>query len=154
LVRKREELAATSERLASAESIAQRIEAEAAQTAARVAQFREQHATLETERAQLHESSAELARQVESLRAEKFRMEESQAALDAEWESARTRAAQLDDALRGQRQSLDDQRAQRSHTEIEKARNDADRDYLRQSCVAELNAQPEELIGLEPNLLV
>jgi len=153
LVRKREELAAISERLASAETIAQRIEAEASQTSARAAQFREQHAALELERSQLDASTAELARQSESLRAEKFRMEESQSALEAEWESARTRAAQLDDALRGQRQSLDDQREQRTHCEVEKARNDSDREYLRQTCVAELNAQPEELIGLEPTLL-
>jgi len=153
LTRKREELAAISERLASAESLAQRIEAEVSQTAARVAQFREQHAALEIERNQLEGSTAELAQQGENLRTEKFRIEESQAALEAEWDSARTRAAQLDDSLRGQRQSLDDQRAQRSHCEVEKARNDSDREYLRQTCVAELNAQPEELIGLEPNLL-
>jgi chromosome segregation protein len=153
LTRMREALAAISERLASAESLAQRIEAEAAQAQTRAAQFREQHVALELERTQLNENSAEIARQAESLRAEKFRIEESQAALESEWESARTRAAQLDDALRGQRQSLDDQRAQHSHCEVEKARNDADRDYLRQSCVAELNAQPEELIGLESVLL-
>ncbi len=153
LICKREALAATSERLASAESLAQRIGDEAAQTATRVAQFREQHAALDLERTQLDAGTAELARQVESLRSEKFRIEESQTALEAEWESARTRTAQLDDSLRGQRQSLDDQRAQRNHCEIEKARNDSDREYLRQTCVAELNAQPEELIGLEPNLL-
>ena len=32
----------------------------------------------------------------------------------------------IDDALRGQRQSLDDQRAQHSHAEVEKARNDSE----------------------------
>ncbi len=153
LTRKREALAAISERLASAESLAERIEAEASQANTRAVQFREQHAALELERTQLGESSAEIARQAENLRAEKFRIEESQAALEAEWESARTRTAQLDDSLRGQRQSLDDQRAQRSHCEVEKARNDSDREYLRQTCVAELNAQPEELIGVESTLL-
>ena len=154
LIRKREDLAAISERLASAESLAQRIEAEATQAqtprhaiprAARRSRTRAQRSS--------NESSSEIARQAESLRAEKFRMEESQAALESEWETARTRAAQLDDALRGQRQSLDDQRAQRTHCEVEKARNDSDREYLRQSCVAELNAQPEELIGTESVLL-
>ena len=42
----------------------------------------------------------------------------------------------------------------RSQRQIEKARNDADRDYLRQTCVSELNAQPEELMAQEPQLLV
>ena len=66
---------------------------------------------------------------------------------------ARSRAANLDDALRTDRQTLDDVRASRSHREIEKARNDSDREYMRQTCITELNAQPEELIGLEPDLL-
>ena len=45
-------------------------------------------------------------------------------------------------------------RAERSQRQIEKARNDADRDYLRQTCVAELNAQPEELMAQEAQLVV
>jgi chromosome segregation protein len=153
LAKQREEMAAMSERLANAESVAQRIAAGMAQAQSRIAGLREQHTTLTTEREQLDASTADFARQAESLRVEKFRIEERQAALDREWEDSRTRAAQLDDSLRGRRQSLDDQRAQRNHCEIEKARNDSDRDYLRQTCVAELNAQPEELIGLEPNIL-
>ncbi len=56
--------------------------------------------------------------------------------------------------MRGKRQSLDELRAERSQRQIERARNDADRDYLRQTCVAELNAQPEELIAQESELLV
>ena len=71
--------------------------------------------------------------------------------------TARSRAGQIDETLRGRRQSLDELRAERSQRQIEKARNDADRDYLRQTCVAELNAQPEELmalVGQEEHLLV
>jgi chromosome segregation protein len=44
-------------------------------------------------------------------------------------------------------------RAERNQRQIEKARNDADRDYLRQTCMAELNAQPEELMAQEAQLL-
>jgi chromosome segregation protein len=51
--------------------------------------------------------------------------------------------------LRGRRQSLDEVRAERSQRQIEKARNDSDREYLRQTCVSELNAQPEELMAQE-----
>ncbi|MFZ0908149.1 MAG: chromosome segregation protein SMC [Candidatus Acidiferrales bacterium] len=153
LTQQREELAAMSERLASAESISGRIAAETLQVRARIESLREQHGTLVTERAQIESSTAELAQQAENLRAEKFRIEEKQALLEREWDETRSRTTQLDATLRGQRQSLDEQRAQRSQCEIEKARNDSDRDYLRQACVAELNAQPEELIGQDPNLL-
>src|ERR1700729_4584061 len=81
-------------------------------------------------------------------------MEEQKAALETEWEGARTRTAQLEESVRGKRQSLEEIRAERSQRQIEKARNDADRDYLRQTCVTELNAQPEELIALQSQLLV
>ena len=60
----------------------------------------------------------------------------------------------MDESLRGRRSALDELRAERGQRQIERARNDADRDYLRQTCVAELNAQPEELIAQEPQLLV
>ncbi len=60
----------------------------------------------------------------------------------------------LEESVRGKRQSLDELRAERSQRQIEKARNDADRDYLRQTCVAELNAQPEDLMAQEAQLLV
>ena len=51
--------------------------------------------------------------------------------------------------LRGRRQLLEEVRAERSQRQIEKARNDSDREYLRQTCVSELNAQPEELMAQE-----
>ena len=92
--------------------------------------------------------------QVEELRKEKSRLDELKAALETEWEQARTRATQLDETVRGKRQSLDELRAERNQRQIEKARNDADRDYLRQTCVAELNAQPEELMAQQAQLLL
>ncbi len=153
LTRKREELAAMAERLAGAEAVARQIEAESNQTTARRTTLEQQQTTIHNERDQLARATELLTRQTENLRTEKIRIEESQAALDREYELAHTRAAQLDDTLRGQRQSLDEQRALRSQSEIEKTRNDMDRQYLRQSCVEELNAQPEELIGQENTLL-
>jgi chromosome segregation protein len=153
LTRKREELAGMSERLAGAEAVERQIEAESNQTTARRTTLEQQQAAIHNERDQLARATELLTRQTENLRAEKVRIEESQAALDREYEQAHTRSAQLDDTLRGQRQSLDEQRALRGQSEIEKTRNDMDRQYLRQSCVEELNAQPEELIGQETTLL-
>jgi chromosome segregation protein len=71
----------------------------------------------------------------------------------AEFDETRVRSAQVDDALRMARQKLGDFREERSKHEIERARNESEREHLRQSCVEELNAQPEDLIAEFPALL-
>jgi chromosome segregation protein len=154
VVARREELAAMAERLASAESIEQNLSGEFAQANERMESLRQQHAALSSEKTGIESSCEQLALQAEDLRREKARLEESKAAFETEWTEARSRTGQIDETLRGRRQSLDELRAERSQRQIEKARNDADRDYLRQSCVAELNAQPEELIAQESQLLI
>jgi chromosome segregation protein len=154
VIARREELATISERLASAESIEQRLAGEIAQANERVASLQQQHAALLQEKAELEASCELLAQQAESLRVEKARLEEQRVALEKEWEDARSRAGHLDESLRGKRQSLEELRSLRSQRQIEKARNDADRDYLRQTCVAELNAHPEDLMAQASQLLV
>jgi chromosome segregation protein len=154
VVARREELATMSERLASAQSIEQRLSEEISQASERVKSLRQQHAALSHEKSELESSCEQLALQAEDLRSEKARLEEQKAAFEKEWDEARSRAGQLDESLRGKRISLDELRAERSQLQIEKARNDADRDYLRQTCLAELNAQPEELMAQETQLLV
>jgi chromosome segregation protein len=154
VVARREELAAMAERLDSAEAIERRLSGESAQAGERISSLLQQQSAFSSERAELESSCAQLSRQAEELGIEKARLAEHKEAFEKEWDEARSRTGQIDETLRGQRQSLDDLRAERSQRQIEKARNDADRDYLRQTCVAELNAQPEELIALEPQLLV
>ena len=154
VVARREELAAMAERLASAESVEQRLSAESAQAEERIGGLHQQHAALAAEKAEIESSCLALAAQVEKLRAEKARLTDHKAALEAEWTEARSRTSQIDETLRGRRQSLDELREQRSQRQIEKARNDSDRDYLRQTCMSELNAQPEELMAQEQQLLV
>jgi chromosome segregation protein len=154
VVARREELAMMSERLSAAESAAERMASEAAQAGERVASLGQQHAALIQEKTELKSSSDAMGQQVEEFRKEKTRLEEQKAALEKEWEESRARAGQLEESLRGKRVSLEELRAERSQRQIEKARNDADRDYLRQTCVAELNAQPEELIAQEANHLI
>ena len=151
---RREELATMSERLTSAESAERRLTEEMALAGERVATLSQQHAMLFQEKSELETSCEQLGLQVEELRKEKSRLEEQKSMLETEWEQARTRATQLDETVRGKRQSLDELRAGRSQRQIEKARNDADRDYLRQTCVAELNAQPEELMAQQAQLLL
>jgi len=150
---RREELAAVAERLAAAEAVERRLADEIAQSEDRRRVLGEQHAALLQEQAALESSSAQLAQQMASLRSEKGRLEEQKAALETEWEQARTRTAEIDEALRARRQSLDELRAERNQHQIERARNDADRDHLRQTCLADLNAQPEDLIVQQAELL-
>ena len=154
MVARREELATMSERLASGEAIEHRVVDDLAQAAERTISLQQQHEALFEEKTALQTACEQLAEQAENLRNEKSRLQEGKTALESEWESARGRAGQIDETLRSRRQSLDEIRAERSQRQIEKARNDADRDYLRQTCVAELNAQPEELIAVESELLV
>ena len=149
----REELAVMAERLGSAETAEHRLDTEMAESHERVGGLRQRHQALLSERTDVEASSQQLRQQVEDLRREKARLTEHQATLETEWQQARSRCGHIDESLRGRRQSLDELRAERNHHQIEKARNDSDRDYLRQTCVSELNAQPEELMAQEPRLL-
>ena len=92
-----------------------------------------QHEMLLGERAGLESSSLQLAAQAASLREEKARLEEHKVVLEDEWQQSRTRTAQLDESLRTRRQSLEELRADRSQRMIERARNEADRDHLRET---------------------
>ncbi len=73
--------------------------------------------------------------------------------LESEWEQARVRTAEVDNAARTARQKLNDLREERSQHEVERARNDAEREHLREACRNELNLQPEDLIAEQPALL-
>ncbi len=154
VVAQREALATMTERFTSAKAAEQRLVEEMALAGERTIALHQQHGTLLQEKTDLEAACEQLSVQVEDLRKEKVRAEELKASLEKEWDDARSRAGQLDESLRGKRQSLDELRSERSQRQIEKARNDADRDYLRQTCVAELNAQPEELMAQESQLLI
>jgi len=145
----RAELAALNERLSAAEAVAARLQQERAEMERREAALRQQETSISEETAALAAQSEQLAQQLEGLRAEKTRLEASQRELEAEWETGRTRVTQMEDQLRLGRQSLQELRDQRSHAEVERARNDSDRQHLRETCMSEVNAQPEDLIATE-----
>jgi chromosome segregation protein len=153
LAARRAEMAALAERLASAEAIGARMTHELQELAARRSALLLQHESLVNEQQQLATQIAEYHRQVESLRAEKLRLEARGAEMEQEYDATRVRSAQVDDALRMARQKLGDFREERSKLEIERARNESEREHLRLSCVEELNAQPEDLIAEFPALL-
>jgi chromosome segregation protein len=150
---RRADLATIAERLASAESLAARMAQELQALVARRAALILQRDSLLQEQTQLAEQTADQQRAVEALRAEKQRLEASGAEMEREFNEIRVRSTQADDALRMARQKLGDFREERSKHEIERARNDSEREHLRQSCIEELNAQPEDLIAEFPALL-
>jgi chromosome segregation protein len=153
LATRRAEMAALAERLASAETIAASMAHELQEIVARRSALVLTHDSLVLEQEQLAGQTAEHHRQVESLRAEKLRLEAHGAEMEKEFEATRVRSAHVDDTLRMARQKLGDFREERSKLEIERARNESEREHLRLSCVEELNAQPEDLIAEFPALL-
>ncbi|MBZ5539809.1 MAG: chromosome segregation protein SMC [Acidobacteriia bacterium] len=145
----RAEQAALAERLTAAESLAARLEDERLENERREAALRQQLAAMDEEAAALVRQNEEVGQQLEGLRSEKLRLEARQKELEQEWESARTRVTQTEDHLRMGRQSLQELREARSHAEVDRARNDSDRQHLRETCLAEVNAHPEDLLAQE-----
>ena len=149
LAASRAEMAARQERLTAAEQVAAHLEQERADLYRRESALQQQASSIKEEANLLVVQSEELGRQLEALRAEKSRLSTRQAELEQEWEEGRTRLTQMEDHLRTDRQSLQQLREQRSHAEVERARNDSDRQHLRETCMSEVNAQPEDLIASE-----
>jgi chromosome segregation protein len=143
------ELAAMNERLASAEAIANRLQEERADLERREAALGQQESSINEETVAMARQTEELTVQLETLRVEKARLADRQKEMEQEWDSARTRVTQLEDHLRMARQALQEMREERGKVEIEKARNDSDRQHLRETCLSEVNAQPEDLIASE-----
>jgi len=153
LASRREEFAAMAERLANAALLESRLNEEATQSSERLAVLAEQREALLRERAEREASNVHLEQQAAHHRAEKEHFELRKTGIETQWNSLRERAGVLDGELRMKRDSLEALRANRNQREIEKARNDSDREYLRQTCITEANAQPEELIAQQPQLL-
>jgi chromosome segregation protein len=145
----RAELAAMNERLSAAEALAVRLAEERAEFERREAGLQQQATSIGDETTALTKQSEELTLQLEGLRGEKLRLEIRQRELEQEWDAARNRVTQMEDHLRMGRQSLQELREQRSHAEVDRARNDSDRQHLRETCMSEVNAQPEDLIATE-----
>jgi chromosome segregation protein len=145
--------AALDERFASAAAIAARLEEERRELSARATALDVQQQSIAAEQEELVRQNEEQQRQAAALRAECQRLETRKIDFENEWNHARTRTTEVDDALRTLRQTLSDLREERGKHEIERARNDAEREHLREACVNELNAQPEDLIAEQPSLL-
>lgn len=145
----RAELAAMQERLSAAEASLTRLQHERAEMLRREAALQQQIASISDEASALAQQNEDLKLQLEGLRGEKLRLEIRQREFEQEWNNGRTRLTQMEDHLRLGRQSLQEIREHRTHAEVERAKNDSDRDHLRETCMSEVNAQPEDLIATE-----
>jgi chromosome segregation protein len=145
----RAEFAAMNARLMAAESLSARLSEERAELGRRENALQQQVTSILDETSALAKQSEDLAVQLEGLRSEKLRLEIRQRELEQEWDTARVRVTQMEDHLRLDRQSLEELREQRSHAEVDRAKNDSDRQHLRETCMSEVNAQPEDLIATE-----
>jgi chromosome segregation protein len=150
---KRAEKAAMAERLSGATAISMRIKDEREELLARSSSVSTQQTAIQAEEAELMIQSEAGRHQVEMLRTERQHREKQKADLELEYNEARSRTAQVDDSLRSGRQSLGELREDRNRHEVERARNDAEREHLRASCLNELNAHPEDLIAQQAELL-
>jgi len=153
VVARRSELATMAERLAQAEAVAARLAAEVAETRERESGLAQQREAIARERSELDAATEQLLLQVQNFTAERERLSGQKAALEQEFEQSRVRTVQLEDALRLTRQTLGDLREQRSQHEVERARNESDRNHLREMCLGEVNAHPEDLLATETALL-
>jgi chromosome segregation protein len=149
----RAEKAALDERFTSAAALATRLDEQRQELTARAAGLSAQQAELQREHDQIESQTAQQQQQTEVLRAERRRLETRKTALESEWAGSRERAAAVDDALRSARQKLAELREDRSRREIDRARNDAEREHLRAACLDELNAHPEDLLAEQAVLL-
>jgi chromosome segregation protein len=95
----------------------------------------------------------EQRQQLELLRAEREQREKQKADLEREWNEIRLRTSEVDNTLRTARQTLSELREDRNRHEVERARNDADREHLRATCLGDLNLHPEDLMAEQNALL-
>lgn len=145
----RAQLAALTERISAAEALLARLRDERSELDRRETALLQQESSIGDETSALAKQNEDLAQQLEGLCGEKLRLEVRQRQLEQEWDAGRTRVTQLEDHLRMGRQTLQELRAKRSHAEVDGARNDSDRQHLRETCMTEVNAQPEDLIATE-----
>jgi chromosome segregation protein len=150
---KRAEKAAMAERLSGALAIALRAKEEREELLTRLSSLLTQQTAIQAEEADLVRQSEEQRLRVESLRAEREQREKQKADLEGECDKTRQRMVEVDHAVRTARQTLSELREGRNRHEVDRARNDADREHLRGTCLNELNANPEDLIVEQDGLL-
>jgi chromosome segregation protein len=140
-------VAGLEERHRSASAVLQRIESLVAEMRERVHTLRTQIDASAAERVQRESENQQLAKQRVEFESEKNAGEAREGLLQFESEQIRARLAEIDAALRGARQLLDQARDRRGELAAMAAKLQSDAQYMAESCLNDLGVQRHELMA-------
>jgi chromosome segregation protein len=140
-------VAGLEERHRSASAGQQRIASLVVELSERVDALRRQIEAFAAEKVQRENENVTLAGQVVDLDAERNASETREALLQLELEQIRARLAEIDEAVRHARQSLDQARDRRGEIAAAAAKLQSDAQYLAETCLNELGVPRQELLA-------
>jgi chromosome segregation protein len=138
-------VATLEERHRSATAVLEKIEALVADMGARTHALQAQIESSVVERVQRETENHEMIAQLEELEAERNITEARDGLLQFESDQVRARLAEIEDALRDARQSLDQARDRRGELSAAAAKLQSDAQYMAETCLNELGMQRHEL---------
>ena len=140
-------VATLEERHRAAAAVLERIGSLVADMSDRVGSLRGEIESSATERLQREGETQQLAVLLEDLGAERNASEAREGLLQFESDQVRSRLAEIDEALRGARQLLDQARDRRGELAAAVAKLQSDAQYLAETCLNELGIQRPELMA-------
>jgi chromosome segregation protein len=138
-------VAALEERHCSAAAVLQRIEAMVTEMRERVSSLALQIGSSAEEKLQRETENQQLAVLLGDLEAERNAGEAREGLLQFESDQVRSRLAEIEEALRGARQTLDQARDRRGELSAAAAKLQSDAQYMAETCLNELGIQRHEL---------
>jgi len=140
-------VAALEERHRSAAAVMERIEAIVSEMRERVSTLRMQIESAAAEKLQRETENQELSGQLLDLESERNAAAARDGLLQFESEQLRARKTEIDEMLRGARQSLDQARDRRGEFSASAAKLQSDAQHMAESCLNDLGVQRHELMG-------
>jgi len=140
-------VATLEERHRAAAAVLERIGSLIADMSERVSSLQREIETAAAERAQRETENRQLAGLLDDLAAERNASEAREGLLQFESDQVRARLTEIDEALRGARQLLDQARDRRGELAAALAKLQSDAEYMAETCLNELGIQRPELMA-------
>ncbi|MGO9650429.1 MAG: chromosome segregation protein SMC [Terriglobales bacterium] len=140
-------VATLEERHRAAAAVLERIGSLIADMSERVSSLQREIETAAAERAQRETENRQLAGLLDDLAAERNASEAREGLLQFESDQVRARLTEIDEALRGARQLLDQARDRRGELAAAVAKLQSDAEYMAETCLNELGIQRPELMA-------
>jgi chromosome segregation protein len=140
-------VATLEERHRAAAAVLERIESLVAEMGERVNSLRSQIESSGAEKLQRETENQQIALTLKDLEAERNASEARDGLLQFESEQVRARLAEIDEAVRGARQLLDQARDRRGELSAAAAKLQSDAQYMAETCLNELGVQRHELMA-------